>query len=256
MGPRIRTAKRCGGRLPAGPPYSSPIFYGLYHRGHAAHGACPEGFAGISMTTTQEGTNTWIHIYGSYHHPDRERRTGDSGTSAIHVRFLYDRNHPFGFSSTAQLYYNGNFISHSGKYVWGYDTGAPYGTDPKLDPNLAAAPWSPPGYFFTYSVTKAGSTGPYYMIVDKWRGAGEPLYYVTSCDAIHWSGVKTIDTTAVSNLYPNKILVNNALWYGTLSGTTAMWGFLSLGQFCGSDVYNGSRILPVKVAFNPQETCN
>jgi len=240
--------------------YSAPIFYGFYHRGHAANGSCPEGFAGISMTTTLDNNGvTWIHIYGSYHHPERERGAWDAATSAIHYRFPYNPGHPFGFNSPVELYYNGTFIPHSGKLVWNYDAGVAYGSDQKLNTNLAAAPWSPPGYFFTYSVTKNPSTGVYYMNVDKWRSDTDPLYYVTSCDAIHWSGVKEIDTTAVRNLYPGKYLVNNAYWYGTLSGQTGMWGLLSLGNFCGGvggeGVYDGTRILPVKISFNETVTC-
>jgi len=235
--------------------YGSPILYGLYHRGHDANGSCPEGFAGISMTTSTDAGGTWIHIYGGYFHPDREKRSQDSDVSAVHYRFRYNPGHPFGFSSTKQLYYNGGFIDHSGKFVWGYDAGAAYGSDPKLEPTLTQAPWAPPGYFFTGAVTRDAS-GIYYMVVDHWRGAGEPLYYVTSCDAVSWSGVKTIDTTAVSSLYPGKVLVNNAIWYGTLSGQAAMWGFLSLGQYCSSNVYDGTRILPVKIAFSAPQTCS
>ncbi len=236
--------------------YGAPIFYGLYHRGHAANGSCPEGFAGLSLATTVQNGVTWINVYGSYHHPARERGSGDAATSGIHYRFAYNPGHPFGFSVPAELYYNGSFLpSHSGKLVWDYDTGPAYGSDPKLDTNLTAAPWYSPNHFFTYSVTKNTSTGVYYMNVDTWRQAGDPLYYVTSCDAVHWSGVKRIDTSAVWNLYPGKILVNNAYWYGTFSGQTGMWGLLSLGDYCGPDVYDGTRILPVKITFNETVTC-
>lgn len=235
--------------------YSSPILYGLNHRAHDADGGCPEGFAGISMTTSTDAGGTWVHIYGSYFHPDRERRAQDSGVSAVHYRFRYDANHPFGFSSTKQLYYNGGFINHSGKFVWGYEAGSPLAGDVKLEPTLTDAPWSPDGYFFTSSVTK-DSSGIYYMLVDNWRNDGDPLHYVTSCDAVTWSGVKHIDTTAISSAYPGKVLVNNSFWWGTLSGITGMWGFPSLAEFCSANPYDGTRILPVRITFSAPQTCS
>lgn len=259
--------------------YPSPILYGLYHRGHDAGAVrcsenpmeticrcegdptkvcgCGEGFAGISMTTSTDAGVTWIHIYGGYTHPDRERRAWDAWTSAVHYRFRYDPNHPYGFSSTKQLYYNGGFINHSGKFVWGYDAGAPYASDIKLDPTLTHASWARPDIIGTASVTK-DANGIYYMLVDGWRKPGDPLYYVTSCDAVSWSGLKTIDTTAIPSPQPGHpaLVINNAIWYGTLSGQTGMWGFLSLGQYCSLDPYDGTRILPVKITFSAPQTCS
>ena len=35
-----------------------------------------------------------------------------------------------------------------------------------------------------------------------------------------------------------------------------MWGFLPLGNYCGANgVYDGTRILPVKITFNDPVTC-
>ena len=228
--------------------YSSPILYGNYHRGHDADGSCPEGFAGLSMVASTDAGGTWINIYGTYFHPNREKRSFDSGTSAIHYRFRYEPLHTYGFSATKQLLYNGSFINHSGKFVWAYDSGSALSGDIKLDPSLTASSWGNGGYFFTSAATKDNS-GTYYILVDHWRTVGESLYYKTSTDAVNWSTVKTIDTTAVSNAYPNKIIVNNALWYGTLSGQTGLYGFLSLGEYCSTtgNVYDGTRILPVKI---------
>ncbi len=242
--------------------YPSPILYGLYHRGHDANGNCNEGFTGISMATSNSAGVTWINIYGAYSHPGREKPNGHGMISAIHYRFRYDPNHPYGFSPTKELYYNGSFINHSGKFVWDFDMGAPYGSDIKLDSTLTQAPWYKPDQYFTGSVTR-DFNGIYYMLVDHWRVPGETgrLYYVTSCDAVNWSSVKAIDTTAISNLYPGKSVINNAIWYGTLTaGTgppqTGMWGFFSLDPFCNNEAYNGTRILPVKIAFNMTQTCN
>jgi hypothetical protein len=241
--------------------YSAPILYGLYHRGHAASGSCAEGFAGISMTTSTDAGGTWINIYGTYHHFVNERRgaTLDNAVSSLHYRFRYDPNHPFGFALPKQLYYNGCFINHSGKFVWGYDSGAPYQpSDPKLETKLVDAPWSKVyagrTRFGTSSVAK-DSNNIYYMLVDEWRQDGDPFFYVTSCDAVHWSSVKTIDTAAISSSYPGKVLLQNALWHGTLSGQTSMWGFATLGEYCSSNVYDGARILPVKITFSTPQTC-
>lgn len=246
--------------------YDSPILYGFYHRGHETkrYGnacifpreenegcSCNEGFGGLSITTSSDAGGTWIHLYGTYFHRELEANRKSPLPSAIHYRFRYDPNHPFGFSPSKQIYYDGGFIDHSGKLVWDYDSGAPQGSDVRLSSPSIKAPWATLDRFFTSSVTR-DSRGIYYMVIDGWRG-NDPIFYVLSSDAVNWSGVRRVNVAAVYGRFPGKPLINNALWYGTLpaatGSTTGLFGFYSLDRVCGDSDYNGTRILPVKVSF-------
>ena len=235
--------------------YPTPIFYPLYHRWHHASAPsgssefCNEGFVGPSLTTVDVGGVTYFHLYAGYAHPASEY--GPGGYSIVDYRWPYNPGHPYGFAGPVQLYYNGAYQTHSGKLVWTYDSGAVYTpSDTKLDPTKVQSSWGS-----SFNVWAAGSvatqviSGQTYklMIVDGWRNAGDPLRIVTSCDGTNWSAPISVSTSLVSSYYPGKIIVNNAIWHGTLGGVTSLWGFLSLGDYSKPGAYSGTRILPVKL---------
>lgn len=258
--------------------YPNPVLYPFYHRFHRASGdneACNEGAVGIGLTTTTDPNGqTWFHIYSGYAHPGRERDPLDPAYSSVDFRFTYDAAHAYGFGSVSQLFYNGAYRAHSGKYVWSYDytldpqgnrvQKPPYGSDQVLTPAAVASSWAGPNRFGAGSVTTAvGHNRVKYwlMIVEGWRSMGDPLKIMTSCDGTNWAGPINVDTSLVSQVYPNRMIVNNAIWYGTLNGPAPidspspyLWGFLSLGGVGGTEVYTKTRILRVRIdGVNP--TC-
>jgi hypothetical protein len=242
--------------------YQNPIIYGYYHRWHRGsnpdpHGTafCNEGIVGISLATTTDASGkVWFHVYASYAHPDAERNTSiDPPYSAIDFRFGYNPLHPFGFGTGTDLWYNGAYRPSSGKFVWSYDSGAPQirndgGLDEKLHPASVLASWAQNNFFGTAGVTTqmVNNQKFYLMMIDGWRSVGDPLHVVTSCDGTNWSSVQNVSTQAVTNAYPGKMLVNNSMWYGTLSNITSLWGFLSLSPDTANP-FDGTRILPVKI---------
>lgn len=244
--------------------YQNPIIYGYYHRWHHASNPpntpapapfCNEGVVGISLAAIADaGGKMWFHVYAGYAHPDAERNTAvDPPYSAIDFRFGYNPLHPFGFGTGTDLWYNGAYRPNSGKFVWSYDPGPAQtrndgGLDDKLQPGTVLATWTQNGLFSTFGVTTqtVNNQNFYLMMIDGWRSAGGPLHVVTSCDGTNWSGVQDINTQAVTNAYPEKMLVNNSMWYGTLSNIASLWGFLSLAPD-PSNPFDGTRILPVKI---------
>ena len=242
--------------------YQNPILYGYYHRWHHASNPnpqstafCNEGVIGISLATTTDASGkVWFHVYASYAHPDAERnRLVDPAYSAIDYRFGYNPLHPFGFGTGTDLWYNGAYRPNSGKFVWSYDSGSAQtrndgGLDDKLQPGSVLASWTKNNLFNTFGVTTqtVNSKNIYMMMIDGWRSVGDPLHVVTSCDGTIWSSVQNISTQAVTNAYPGKMLVDNSIWYGTLSNIASLWGFLSLAPD-PTNAYDGTRILPVKI---------
>jgi hypothetical protein len=216
---------------------------------------CNEGIGGIALTTTTDSSGkVWFHIYASYGHPDSERNTAiDPYYSTMDFRFGYNPQHPFGFGTGTDLWYNGAYRPNSGKFVWSYDTGPTQtrndgGVDDRLAPGAVQANWFQSSYFGVNSIATQVVNGQkvYILLVDGWRQVGDPLHVVTSCDGTNWSAVQNIDTSAITNIYPGASVFNNGLWYGTLSGTTSLWGFLSLGTN-PANLYDGTKILPVKI---------
>jgi len=241
---------------------TQPLIYALAHRGHQSSGSCPEGFSALGLTTTTDGTGTWFHVYGSYFHPSREYPPGY--VSYVDYRIQYDASNSFGLGTTRQILKTstGQWVNSTGQLVWSYDAISPQPGDEKLDPSAIRASWGDSTYFFAGPVTKANNV--YYMTVDKWRTVGDPLYLKTSCDGINWNPTAlTIDTskTIQPAQYPGKVLVNNNVYYGTRFNTksglteTGFWGFVSLGSFCGSGAYDGTRILPTKINITTVRTC-
>lgn len=239
--------------------YPNPILYGYYHRWHKGSGTpgvfCNEGIGGIALTTTTDSSGkVWFHIYASYGHPDSERNTAiDPYYSTMDFRFGYNPQHPFGFGTGTDLWYNGAYRPNSGKFVWSYDAGPTQtrndgGVDDRLSPGAVQANWFQSSYFGVNSIATevVGGQKYYILLIDGWRSVGDPLHVVTSCDGTNWSAVQNIDTSAITNIYPGASVFNNGIWYGTLSGTTSLWGFLSLGTN-STNIYDGTKILPVKI---------
>lgn len=228
--------------------YPTPIFYPLYHRGHHAN-PCNEGFVGPGLTTVDINGQTYFYLYAGYSHPTAHYAPG--GYSTVTYRWPFNPGHQYGFGSPVEIYYDGAYKTHSGKLVWTYDSGAAYNTtDGKLDPAKLQSSWgAAPNVWSAGSVATQTINGQVYkmMIVDGWRSVGDPLRIVVSCNGTKWSAPIVVDTSLLNSTYPNKWIVNNAIWYGTLSGVTGLWGFLSLGDQSGTGPYHGTRILPVKI---------
>jgi len=237
---------------------TQPLLYPLVHRGHQAHN-CGEGFTRLSLTTTTDASGTWFHAYGTYFHPAREIQPGL--LSFVDYRFKYDAANAFGLGNPKQIWANNQWVNSSGKLVWTYDTSTPPEPgDVKLDPSAVQASWGG-NFFFTQSVTR-GPNGVYYMLVDDWAISGDPLTLRTSCDGTNWNSTPLqIDTAMVWNNYPGKTVVQAALYYGTRFNNatqtvqTGFWAILSLGSWCSSNPYDGSRILPAKVTMTNTPTC-
>jgi hypothetical protein len=233
-----------------------PLIVGANHRGHKSYGGCPEGFSGISMTTTTDNTGTYFHVYGTYFHPGRERNSPFALISYVDYRIRYDSSSLFGLGSTRELWYNGQYTASSGNLVWCYDSGGncqPGG--PGLDPSLVNSSWGSSGNFFTASVTRDASG--YIMLVGSFGdGAYDPkppLHIMHSADGVTWSAPATIDTTLVLRQYPAAKILNSGLYYGNLDGSPALWAFLAIGDRCDRHIspYDAVSILPVKIALTP-----
>lgn len=125
-------------------------------------------------------------------------------------------------------------------------------------------------YWNTRTVTHNGTD----FVMLLWNGAldvtnttAPPEKLTISHNGVDWCGPYDVDLRGIVS-DPNAInslvgtsapVAHPALWYGTLSGVTAYWGFLSLHgignpQWNGSaweyQLYNGTQILPIKLLPN------
>ncbi|HEX8616728.1 MAG TPA: hypothetical protein VF911_03985, partial [Thermoanaerobaculia bacterium] len=246
----------------------------------------PEGFHSVTMAFRTEGTSTWAYIYASYYHPGREANVNSWATSSnLTYRIRIDKTMSGHLSNDRQLLYDDpaqGFVwkRHNGAFTWSdpvagdpttcWVCNAPYLPDTnyadatKVAPGRVRSSWqhytSQDGLWDTASVTHNGTD----FVMLLWNGnanlaGNEQMKVKVSKNGVDWSGPYSVDASylltdpkatppgASVGLLP----VHPTLWYGTLSGTTAYWGFFPLHWF---GTYNGTRILPAKLGVPSGQT--
>jgi hypothetical protein len=236
-----------------------------------------EGFDALTMAFRNEGGSTWAYIYASYAHPSREASTSIYGMqSYITYRIRIDPAVAGGLTSDRQVLYNNPaspaglvWKQHNGAFAWSdndptcwvcdttYLPDTNYSDSTKLAPGRLRGGWEivdpSLGVWNTASVTHNGTD----FVMLLWNGNGSlaansAIKFRVSQNGADWSAPYDVDLTYL-NTDPNAtppgashglIPVHPAMWYGTLGGQTAYWGFFSLHWF---GAYNGTRILPVKL---------
>jgi hypothetical protein len=194
---------------------------------------------------------SYFYLYMRYGHFNAGQFLG---TDTLTYRFTYDPNHPFGFGPIHQLWSFGQWINHSGQFVWTYDKCGglqcpPNGSDPVLQQGLGQ------NINFGAGDIKLDAMGFVHFYQDGIAGSPRAWEYCLNLAAGTWTHGGTIDTTTITQAYPNP--PSTILYYpGVYSGrvcptcTPGTYIFVPLGNSaCGT--YSGLGIASAELIYTP-----
>jgi len=278
--------------------YPTPVMYGKYHsrfgplgRTHVTLGSEAEGFGGASMAFLYEQGVLYAYIYTLYISPSRENHAV-TAYLALTYKIRIVLSTASGLTSDRYILLRNTWTPHDGAFVFSSWPGYSYSPDSTYEPGAPFigdydSSWNETtgNIFVPSSVTHNGSV---FVMLLGTHFSGDnnttPLRYRVSSNGVDWCGPAGLDAgfgnTTDKGVYQIDISAlatdanaagphhrspvvgetsfHNSMWYGTLSGTTSYWGFLTLSRWAedpavpdggdpdDGDWYNGSRILPVK----------
>jgi hypothetical protein len=217
-----------------------------------------EPFLAFDPNDTAGGINPngTFYLYFTYTHYLGVSPEGNpiAYEDALAFRFGYNPAHPFGFGTNPQLYYRnvrqdsngdgvldpGQWIPHSGRLVWSYDTGPQINGEPKLEIAHSMLSWreSQPEHALGRGDLKQNpDTGNWYHI-STW-GNRAVIQSSMSLATDDWSSPTVVNLTTINNLYQPRcyggphpitgqptyadVAYDPGLWYGTLGTRRGWW---------------------------------
>jgi hypothetical protein len=247
----------------------SPVLYAKYTRSVDAPFSAPECEAPSGIGQVQLGfEDDRFYVLFQYYHGTHPNAQYHHALSSVLYRFDYDPKHPFGFGgSVREIYLDGRWQNHSGRFVWEYDVdaeGRPLPPEPG-DPTLGLFNGvQGAGFRFGQGDVKFGNGRWLHLFVFSHSMQAQTT---TSLDptVAQWSEAQVVDVTRIRDAYP---LSTNSpapgIWYGSLSGTPEKWWIWApvptVDRFCAGatipiNPFGGLALMPAELC-TPDRPCD